>query len=859
MTVSSTGTQPELSAPPIAARKEPAWAIVRWALRERALWLGAGAFLAALLGTALLAWAEPVRTLGWLLLIGAGVLAVAAWGRQQWTSAFAPGVTLTSRDGPGISLKPGRARAVRLAGIAISGLLLLGANASYLASPNETFGLAGWLWLATIVLLLASTFRWPETAPGARQTIPVRIAGVAAPPAWTAWELAVFVGIVITAFATRLWDLADFPYTIHPDEILEGRNALIEYINGPGPSVFSTVWDGIDLPALWFIGITASLKIGGLTMVALRLPAALLSMLVVLPVYGLLRGVWGRAAAIAGASILAFSASNVHYSRVTASNSVTAFFWALCFFFVLRGLRLRRPADWALAGLAAGLSEYSYYGTRLLPFILLAFVAYLLLFHWRRARQYLAQFGLMALGYLVGFGPLLAYFFGHPGLYFGRGQGVLTWNHIPASWADLQLMWNTLWPLFATNLLTVSTIRANDTVYWAPLLLPFEAALLALGFAILCVRWRHPAAFLILLAGLGALFVGGTLVPVTSMLAHWAPAFSAFYVALAVPIGALAAASQALPARLRGAMPALLAVVLAALGLVNLDFYFNRYYAPYDALRAMYAVRTVESRYQASLGPGYRVYTIGQSGLEYDPETNQYLVKGQEGDRFEDPGNRLPVTGEDNKGLAFFFLQGTEQYRDLVHGLYPGGTERKVSSVDGSTLYFYVYTLKPEQAWALYGVHLDLYVSKGSAPLWSGQTPAVGSLPAAANFPTDSQLQATWTGSLYVPDTGTYSFELAGAPASLSFDGQSAALTGDQALDKGWHSFTIQAVGDPRNLRLRLAAQGNPASDVPTPYLWPKMIGKHNKGSPVLTNPHAPAGAGTGSRHPAPNLSPALS
>jgi hypothetical protein len=858
MTVSSTGTQPKLSAPPIAAGEEPAGAIVRRALRERALGLGAGAFLAALLGTALLAGAEPVRTMGWLLLIGAGVLAVVAWGQQQWMPAFAPAVMPASRDGRGISIRLDRARAVRLAGIATSGLLLLGANAVCLASPNETFGLAGWLWLAAIALLLASTFRWPETAPGARQTIPVRMAGALALPVWTAWEVAVFVGIVITAFATRLWDLANFPYTIHPDEVIEGRNALIEYINSRGPSVFSTVWDGIDLPALWFVGIAASLKIGGLTMAALRLPAALLSAPVVMPVYGLLRSVWGRAAAIASASILAFSASNVHYSRVTASNSVTAFFWALCLFFVLRGLRLRRPADWALAGLAAGLSEYTYYGTRLLGFILLAFVAYLLVFHWRRARQYLAQFGLMALGYLVGFGPLLAYFFSHPGLYFGRGQGVLTWNHIPTSWADLQLMWNTLWPLLATNLLTVSTISANDTVYWAPMLLPFEAALLALGFAVLCVRWRHPAAFLMLLAGLGALFVGGTLVPIPSMLAHWAPAFSAFYVALAVPIGALAAASHALPARLRWVLPALLAVVLAALGWLNIDFYFNRYYAPYDALRAIYAVRTVESRYQASLGPGYRVYTIGQSGLEYDPETNQYLVKGQEGDRLEDPGRQLPVTGEDNKGLAFFFLQGTEQYRDLVHRLYPGGTERKVSSVDGSTLYFYVYTLKPEQAWALYGVHLDLYASKGSSPLWSGQTPAVGSLPGAVNFPTDSQLEATWTGSLYLPDTASYGFELAGAPASLSIDGQPAAPTGEQALDKGWHDFTIQITGDPRNVRLRVAAQGNPASDVRTPYLWPKMIGKHTKSSPALTNPRVPGPAGIGSRYPAPNLSPAL-
>ena len=59
----------------------------------------------------------------------------------------------------------------------------------------------------------------------------------------------------------------------------------------------------------------------------------------------------------------------------------------------------------------------------------------------------MGHFALAALGYLVAFGPLLFYFLHNPGLYFGRGAGVLTWNHIPAGWDDLILMWNTLWPL----------------------------------------------------------------------------------------------------------------------------------------------------------------------------------------------------------------------------------------------------------------------------------------------------------------------------------------------------------------------------------------------------------------------------
>ena len=114
--------------------------------------------------------------------------------------------------------------------------------------------------------------------------------------------------------------------------------------------------------------------------------------------------------------------------------NVTPFFWALCCWFLLRGLRRRRPIDWALAGLAGGLGEYSFYGTRLLISCWPRSSVYLLVVHWREGWRYLGHIGLGVLGYLAGFGPLLAYFLTNPDLYFGRGQAGLVWDHIPATW-----------------------------------------------------------------------------------------------------------------------------------------------------------------------------------------------------------------------------------------------------------------------------------------------------------------------------------------------------------------------------------------------------------------------------------------
>ena len=88
------------------------------------------------------------------------------------------------------------------------------------------------------------------------------------------------------------------------------------------------------------------------------------------------------------------------------------------------------------------------------------------------------------------------------------GCGPDDMDRIPTSWQDLQQMWNTLWPIMSENLLGVSTRSSQDIMYYAPLLLVAEAALLVLGVALLLWRWRHPAAFLLLLSGFGVLLVG---------------------------------------------------------------------------------------------------------------------------------------------------------------------------------------------------------------------------------------------------------------------------------------------------------------------------------------------------------------
>lgn len=533
--------------------------------------------------------------------------------------------------------------------------------------------------------------------------------GIGALPPWSWWEAAVLALIVVLALLLRVWDLRDVPFNIYPDEVMTGVVAERAYISdpSPAPSVFSTLWSDIELPALWFAIVAEALKLGGISLAVVRLPAALFGAATVLSLYGLIRSVWGRVAAITGAGVMAFSAANVHYSRMALNNITTPFFWAVCFFFIVRGLRRRRAADWTFAGLAAGVSEHFYYGTRLLPFVLVGFVIYLLVIHWPKARRYLTQVGWLALGYLIGFGPLLGYFATHPGSYYGRGAGLMTWNRIPASWQDLQQMWRTLWPIMSQNLLGISTRSSQDIMYYAPLLLVAEAALLVLGVALLVWQWRHPIAFVLLLSGLGVLLVGGTLVlyPNSSppMLAHWTPAFPFFYAAIAVPVGAwTSSAEPLLRTKWKWITSAVVVLGLMMLGYANIHFYFYRYYADpenlrsarYKAAQRSYEVQTIQSRYMASLGPDYRIVSVGVSPYPYDAEITRYVVSGrQEYVTLRDPQelSTLPAVG--TKRLGFLFFPGNEQYQDSIRERYPGGRAGEVHNRVGQHV-FHTYVVE---------------------------------------------------------------------------------------------------------------------------------------------------------------------
>ncbi len=169
------------------------------------VWAGPIVYLVALLGTLLLA-NESARPWSVLLLVASAVLAVVLWGRQNWISAFPSDATARTRVN--------RSRLLYLFGVTIALLLMLAADLRYAASPTETFGLAGILWIAGIAVLLCSAFFDSHALWG--DSSATRL------PRWPTWEMALLAVLFVLALLSRVWNLTDFPDNIYPDEIMTG-------------------------------------------------------------------------------------------------------------------------------------------------------------------------------------------------------------------------------------------------------------------------------------------------------------------------------------------------------------------------------------------------------------------------------------------------------------------------------------------------------------------------------------------------------------------------------------------------------------------------------------------------------------
>jgi len=166
--------------------------------------------------------------------------------------------------------------------------------------------------------------------------------------------------IVLLGGAVRAWDIEN-TYRLFVDEFsFVGDVYYIMYDNpvmlipdsAPNTDVYS-----------FFQAILSS--IFGPSLTSLRLVSAAVSIGGLVVVYAFARQLFSLRVALMSALLFATLPVYIQFGRIGLNNVVDPVFGMLGFVYVLRGMRSRRMSDYALAGLAFGLTHYFYEGGRL--------------------------------------------------------------------------------------------------------------------------------------------------------------------------------------------------------------------------------------------------------------------------------------------------------------------------------------------------------------------------------------------------------------------------------------------------------------------------------------------------------------
>jgi 4-amino-4-deoxy-L-arabinose transferase-like glycosyltransferase len=258
---------------------------------------------------------------------------------------------------------------------------------------------------------------------------------------------ALLVLIVGLAAWLRLYQFGAIPHGLHPDEGMNGANAL-QVLETGRPQVFYPENNGRE--GLYVNVAAVSIAMFGHTAGALRFPSAIFGILTVLGVYFLAAELFSRPAGLLAAFFLATSFWSIHFSRLALRANAAPFFLAWALYFLLLGVRrLPSRSPYAglmiVAGVTYGLGFYTYIAYRATPLLVVAMLAHFG-FHARREGWFDAWWkGSVAFlaTATATVAPLLIYFAQNRGTFFGRTSQVSIFNGAHPALDLLANIWKT--------------------------------------------------------------------------------------------------------------------------------------------------------------------------------------------------------------------------------------------------------------------------------------------------------------------------------------------------------------------------------------------------------------------------------
>lgn len=594
----------------------------------------------------------------------------------------------------------------------LASLALLASLSAALLSGQHNFNflpLANFLWLAALLTIFLAA--WLQD----HRTVPSQPSQTHSFKLWHQPYLLLEVGLItlitLLAMGLRVYSLQTFPPTMHGDEGEVGMLALRILSDDPLP-LFATTIFGQNPAGIEYL-IAPALAIFGQNEVGLRFVPALLGTACIPFIYLTGRRGWGPVAGLAAAWLIAVSHTHIHFSRMALPNmgsalSIILMIWLL-FEAKCQNDRIGRRHDqmpsngespvvethpqpqipltyFASIGMIIGLSQYIYYGSRLLPLVAGLVLIYLWLSHRVRFWQIVA----VGIAALVAVLPITFYYLGNWGNFVGRSGDafIFTLPNLRHTMGTDATFETHLWPYlrfqaerilnFFINHGDASTFYLRDVAAFDPI----TVLLFWLGLGVVLIRGHRFFEFTLLVwFFLGLLFAG-----LLTVDPPHAPRLLAVITCVYLFGGILIHRLWMLttnfkPTHFRWIWITIAASIAIPTLYLNGQLYFveqNKY--------AQNLTPTMVARVLATAPNGYQSYLLGHPILYVNHGTIRFLAGVSDIHDFN-PEEKLPLPEPDTKGFLFVAVGERMKELERFQQEYPGGSIESYIDTLGRVIY----------------------------------------------------------------------------------------------------------------------------------------------------------------------------
>lgn len=475
------------------------------------------------------------------------------------------------------------------------------------------------------------------------------------------WRASIpLAAILALALFLRLWNqegtvrvLIDELHWSDAIMAVEGRPLLRILVPMSGQSPYTWLFPYWQASAVHFLGHNFT---------GFRFVSAIVGTLTVLATYSLARALFDRKTALLGALLLATFPPHIHFSRVAMTLIADPLFGTLALMFIARALQNNRRAEWALAGVSLGFTQYFYEGGRLLyPPLMLGFVVLLALRGGMRDKW--RGFALALLAAAVIAAPVYYTILGTGRPLFGRfddsGLGTSYWSRLSADGISVQDVIDQTAHVLSAFMI-YGAHRDLSVYYGGQQALVLDYLLPFFLFGAFYLLWRYPRPAFLIPLWLVSTAVGNGLLRDTLVSARYYVVLPALALALAAGVRyGLAFFIRDDSRRWLRVLPTIAVCVIAA---VQVGYYFGPHLAYFNVqVRDSKGYHDgLDAANRAAQLPGNtQVYLVGQPAHDQNVPRSWLGFLSRDGD----PNRYFPLRSVTPSTISHKFL------RDLPRGV----------------------------------------------------------------------------------------------------------------------------------------------------------------------------------------------